>query len=486
MKDPFALLAVEENSILPKPTVPTPPSATRKWRIAVAALVGVVLILIVGLLWVVRSRVLAETEAGDYDALVEIEGLSSGVTTGDELAASVSVTNKGVGEITKSFLLVQADGFNLQSSLSLSSLKEGEVGYLRKLNEDEKDYFTSQEDNGLYWYLGDLDLKQTRSQQIKGVATGTLGANAKIEAKLFVPKTKKYLCGIHWCEKVVGATQIGYGSDQVQLTGQEPTVNLVAGYNYLTLPYVLTLQATKDFLTSLKDKWAYSYKTETAEYLNLLTGDNAEVLKPGRGFWLYAASDAKYNLPETKVANNINEAFSIPLYIGWNQIGNPYPTAIYLSSEKITVQEVGDDGTPSGTLYSLKSALDNKILSQFYVISRKTFTDSSGEQNDLAKLIEYKQLSLESILQPFIGATVQATKRVNLVFPGREITTPCALMSASEKAQLDKWLDANGLNQYGDPVGTAYSGGSPLKAGETECDYIVRQHSERPWGGQES
>ena len=470
--------------MVPKPTTPQPPSATRKWRIAVAALVGVVVILIVGLLWTVRSRILAETDAGDYDALVAIEGLSSGVTAGDVLSANVTVTNKGITEIAKSYLLIQTDGFNLQPTLALSNLQENEVGYLRELNQDEKSNFTSRENNGLYWYAGDLDLKQSRSQQIKGVATGALGSNAKIEAKLFVPKTKKYLCGIHWCERIVGETQISYGSAQTQLAGQEPTVNLVAGYNYLSLPYVLTLQAAKDFLTSLKDKWAYAYKTETAEYLNLLTGDNAELLKPGRSFWLYATSDAKYSLPATKVANSINEPFSIPLYIGWNQIGNPYPAAVYLSSEKITVQEVGDDGTPSGTLYSLKTALDNKILSQFYTINHKIFTDSSGAQNDLAKSIEYKQLPLESILQPFIGTTVQATKRVNLVFPGREIATACALMSTEEKTRLDKWLDSNGLNQYGDPVGTAYSGGSPLKAGETECDYIVRQHSERPWGGQ--
>ena len=46
------------------------------------------------------------------------------------------------------------------------------------------------------------------------------------------------------------------------------------------------------------------------------------------------------------------------------------------------------------------------------------------------------------------------------------------------KKQIDLWVTANNLNQYGDPKGTVYIGGTPLfneKTGETidRYDYIV-------------
>ena len=51
-------------------------------------------------------------------------------------------------------------------------------------------------------------------------------------------------------------------------------------------------------------------------------------------------------------------------------------------------------------------------------------------------------------------------------------------ISAGEKQQIDSWISANGLNQYGDPADTIYAGGTPLfneMTGEQidKYDYII-------------
>lgn len=55
--------------------------------------------------------------------------------------------------------------------------------------------------------------------------------------------------------------------------------------------------------------------------------------------------------------------------------------------------------------------------------------------------------------------------------------------STEVKAQIDAWIRANGYNEYGDPQGTMYIGGTPLfneQTGETidRYDYILHQHPE--------
>lgn len=84
------------------------------------------------------------------------------------------------------------------------------------------------------------------------------------------------------------------------------------------------------------------------------------------------------------------------------------------------------------------------------------------------------------------------TDTVVKVVPGKTdtVTRPPAgsSVSASERARIDAWLraHADSLNQYGDPKGTYYTGGTPLfneSTGQSvnKYDYIVRQHPDRPW-----
>ena len=59
-------------------------------------------------------------------------------------------------------------------------------------------------------------------------------------------------------------------------------------------------------------------------------------------------------------------------------------------------------------------------------------------------------------------------------------------ITGSEKEQIQEWISENNLNQYGDPGGTMYAGGTPLfneMTGEQIdlYDYILERHPDRPW-----
>ncbi len=54
-------------------------------------------------------------------------------------------------------------------------------------------------------------------------------------------------------------------------------------------------------------------------------------------------------------------------------------------------------------------------------------------------------------------------------------------LNKEQKEKIDKWLEGNNLNRYGDPVDTMYTGGTPLfneTTGESidRYDYILKNH----------
>lgn len=54
-------------------------------------------------------------------------------------------------------------------------------------------------------------------------------------------------------------------------------------------------------------------------------------------------------------------------------------------------------------------------------------------------------------------------------------------LTSSQQAYIDEWLGRNGLNRYGDPLGTEYMGGSPLfdeTSGGTmdRYEYVIKRH----------
>jgi hypothetical protein len=61
-----------------------------------------------------------------------------------------------------------------------------------------------------------------------------------------------------------------------------------------------------------------------------------------------------------------------------------------------------------------------------------------------------------------------------------------SILSPKEKQQIDAWIIANNLNDYGDPKDIAYPGGTPLFNEATgtiidKYEYIAEKHLNQPW-----
>ncbi|MFW6450209.1 MAG: hypothetical protein ACOCZ6_04080 [Nanoarchaeota archaeon] len=59
-------------------------------------------------------------------------------------------------------------------------------------------------------------------------------------------------------------------------------------------------------------------------------------------------------------------------------------------------------------------------------------------------------------------------------------------ITMDEKKRIDKWINKEGLNKYGDEQGTKYTGGTPLFNENTgkrmdRIEYIKKQHPDKPW-----
>ena len=77
---------------------------------------------------------------------------------------------------------------------------------------------------------------------------------------------------------------------------------------------------------------------------------------------------------------------------------------------------------------------------------------------------------------------------MNAIEAETQITTSVGTkkITETEEEQIQKWIAAENLNQYGDPEETIYAGGTPLfneLTGEQIdlYDYILERHPDRPW-----
>jgi len=80
----------------------------------------------------------------------------------------------------------------------------------------------------------------------------------------------------------------------------------------------------------------------------------------------------------------------------------------------------------------------------------------------------------------------KAIKEIDALANIQIISLHSQKISASEKKQIDSWIKKNNLNQYGDPVGTIYAGGTPLFDESTGqildlYEYILKKHPDKPW-----
>jgi len=483
MKDPFELLP-SAPEFEPKEEVKT---ATKKRNFLPLAfgVFGLALV-IMGYFSISRKSVSADVESVP-GAKISFSGLPESVAIGDEIGTTVSV--QATSALKDAGVQVFSDAFDMSKTASLNSnLKEGQVGYARVLTQEEILSLPKDINKGIYVYLGDLDKDQTRSEQLSLKSLPINSDLATLYVRVVIGKKVQYNCGflgMAVCTKISGAEFIAQDATSIH-TRKTVTIITKPGYNFMTMPYVFTQSAADEFLANMKVKWASIYSTKDADYVDLLKSGNSSMIKPGVGFWIYDEKGGSYPLPKDKVEVNYNDPFSLTLEQGWNQIGNPYARRIIFSGDKILVKEVSDDGSPTGAIYSLQSAIQSGALSSFSVVQNKPFVDSNSQQNDIAKLIEYKTLALESTVDPYTAMVVNSTKKLNLIFPAKEIIASGDLLDDKEKQQIQDWIATSGLNQYSDPQNTVYSNGTPLINPSTnqiidQYDYIISKHPDRPW-----
>ena len=90
------------------------------------------------------------------------------------------------------------------------------------------------------------------------------------------------------------------------------------------------------------------------------------------------------------------------------------------------------------------------------------------------------------ILVALYGVVIYfATKKTTTPKP-TPIPTSTEVISSAEKQRVDEWIKENNLNQYGGPLDTVYTGGTPLfneATGETidRYKYILKKYPHSPW-----
>jgi len=64
-------------------------------------------------------------------------------------------------------------------------------------------------------------------------------------------------------------------------------------------------------------------------------------------------------------------------------------------------------------------------------------------------------------------------------------------MAETTTEKIDSWLEAHNLNEFGDPHGSMYAGGTPLfdeRTGKAtdRLEYLMKKFPATPWDDQES
>jgi len=477
MDDPFGLLEIMKQSPSQEEKKKTLPKKVYLSVISILALFTLVLVSI----FVLQNRGSVSADIESSSVAIKINNLPGTIKTGETISFNLVFSNRG-NNLDGAYVLIQGQGINLAPSIQqVADLSPDQEGYMRKLSDEEYARFDAKGDSGVYWFMSSLKSDEPKTLSMRAIVTSGGEVPTNIEAKLMVPKYKISSCsflGLLRCKEQDGFSQIASGVFQIEPL-PSGKIKLRSGFNFVSLPYVFTSNSLSEFFASLKSKWAYVYVPTTGEYLSLLTQNNTSKIKPGTAFWLYDSEGGEYDLPETKVETNINETYSIALDIGWNQVGNPYSKRMILSGSKILVRELSDDGTESGTAYDLKTAISEGTLSDPYGIVYPT----SGESSNAIKTAK---MILENNVEAFSGFLIKAEKKVNLVIPGKEVIAPGDVISSAERAKIEVWISGNGLNQFGDPIGTVYAGGTPLfdeKTGQSldRLDYVLAHHPDRPW-----
>lgn len=110
--------------------------------------------------------------------------------------------------------------------------------------------------------------------------------------------------------------------------------------------------------------------------------------------------------------------------------------------------------------------------------------DSASKDAETVVDTVHAPVAHDTVVQPTVVAPEHSDTPVAVAKPPMDRP----VVSPADQQRIDAWLTAyaDSLNDYGDPEGTMYAGGTPLfneNSGKpvSKYEYIVAKHQERPW-----
>jgi hypothetical protein len=161
-------------------------------------------------------------------------------------------------------------------------------------------------------------------------------------------------------------------TDNTSEATTKPTLLLKAGWNLVSIPYILSPSDGKTVLLGLDTREAYARNDSTGEWVSLY---QSGTITPGQGIWIRSEAGQAYQLPVQTTPVDTSTSFTISLHKGWNAIGNPFPKDITWNP---TVK------TAKGSTTFAK-AVDAKILSVGYASDPASKEYIAVQPNDTIK-----------------------------------------------------------------------------------------------------
>lgn len=453
MSDPFNLSSIRQSAQPPQAVSPAPVKPLKKnkgwfW----VAIFSLLLVASSATYLIFNSTISADVEKSATK--IQISGINDELNSSEELVLLVNITPGA--DYENASLVVYSSGMSFDLA-TLDGAKDLSSQDLADLSASAKSGFR---------YSMSLQSGKKRVVQLKSTVSST-SQSLDVIAKLYSisDKTKCGPLNLLTCSSS-DETLLASTSTAAKIS-QTSEISIRKGWSIIGIPYLLDKSALKNLILSLQDNESYTFSPTTGEYIdlsgNLAKGkeDVLDSILPGKGILVYSSSGEKIALPTNKTATDATQEYKLTLKTGYNFLANPYSKERIIFSSSIMVQELSDDGTPTGQAITYKDAVNSGWLNLPMQLVQKTFTDSQNETSVLANSAEYQAMDYNTKITPFSGFVIEARKPVQIILSSDNLAR-ADLLSQKRKEQIDKCLTNLGLDEYGNKQGTIYPDGAPL------------------------